>query len=279
MFRNLIKGYPWARVCFGFSLFFSLLLVAGTAQAVESKKIRLLTTSSTSNSGLMAILKPAFEAKTGYRLEVEAFGTGWALRMAAVGKADVIITHAPAAEKGFMAAGFGHERHYVMRNAFVIVGPASDPAGIRDSGDAKSALRRIAETKSAFISRGDDSGTHKKELDLWESAGLEPFGGWYVEYGHNMGKTLRHANEQQAYTLVDNGTWLAKRDNLKLQQLYQGEDSLNNPYHVISISPKLHPDNNHKGASAFVKWLLSDEAQRLIGDYKVDNEVLFMPAR
>lgn len=272
MFRNAFRGIP-------ISLLFSLWLIAGSTQAVESTVIRLLTTSSTSSSGLMDILKPAFEAQTGYRLEVEAFGTGWALRMAAVGKADVIITHAPAAEEGFMAAGFGHERHYVMRNAFVIVGPAGDPAGIKGSTDAKSAFQKLAESKSAFISRGDDSGTHKKELDLWEAIKLEPFGVWYVEYGHNMGETLRYAHEQQAYTLVDNGTWLAMRGNLKLSQLYQGDSSLNNPYHVISVSPKLHPDNNHKGASAFVQWLLSDEAQRLIGDYKVDNEVLFMPAR
>ncbi|MBT8440550.1 MAG: substrate-binding domain-containing protein [Gammaproteobacteria bacterium] len=246
--------------------------------AEKHTNIRLTTTTSVLNSGLLQHLTTAFEADNGYTLEVEAFGTGRALRSAREGNADVIIVHSPAAERKFMQAGHGLIRAPLMSNEFIVAGPANDPAGLSNSVDIISAFKAIASAQSRFISRGDDSGTHKKELEIWKKCNLEPYGKWYVEYGHGMGKTLLYADEMSAYILVDKGTWLAKRKLLKLEKLFDGDILLANPYHIIAINPAKHPHVNRDGAERFVEWMTSIRAQDIIRNFTIDDEMLFIPA-
>ena len=218
------------------------------------KIIRLTTTTSAISSGLLETLKPAFEAESGYIIEVEAYGTGRALRSARDGNADVIIVHSPEAELKFINSGYGLERFPLMKNEFILTGPKNDPAGVTTVQDITNAFKAIARNRSKFVSRGDDSGTHKKELEIWNRSDIEPFGKWYIEYGHGMGKTLYYADKMNAYILVDRGTWLAKRGQLKLVQLFAGDAMLDNPYHIISINPARHPSINHEGAQRFIEW-------------------------
>ena len=250
-----------------------------TLAADTGKVIHLTTTTSTVNSGLMQKLLPVFEAETGYHVIVEAYGSGRAMRSAREGNADIIIVHAPAAEKKFMQAGEGVGREALMKNVFLLVGPADDPAGVANSKDVVSAMQAIAHHHARFISRGDDSGTQKRELFLWQKAGIHPLGKWYIEYGLGMGKTLVYASEQHAYTLVDKGTWLHNRPRLKLSALFEGDPLLDNPYHVILVNAARHPDINQKGARRFEQWLLSPEGQDIIRHYTVAGEQLFIPAR
>jgi len=240
--------------------------------------IRLATTTSTENSGMLAHLLPAFEWDTGYRTHVIAVGTGKALRMGRDGDVDVVLVHAPAAEQAFVDAGYGVRRHEVMFNDFVIVGPTDDPAGVGDGRSASDALARIARTPGVFVSRGDDSGTHKKELSLWKEAGVTPSGTWYLETGQGMGKVLQMAGELTAYTLTDRGTWLAYRDKSPLRVVYQGDSGLYNPYGIIAVSPAHYPDINHSGARALIEWITSPTGQRLIGRYTVSGSQLFTPS-
>ncbi len=186
-----------------------------------SRDVILATTTSTQDSGLLDVLLPRFEARTGYRVKAVAVGTGQALKLGAMGEADVLLVHAPKAEREFMRTGAGLERRLVMHNDFVIVGPDADPAGIEGLHDTEEALRKIASSGSPFISRGDDSGTHKKELELWEKAGPRPGGEWYIESGTGMGQTLRIASEKRGYTLADRGTYLALRDAIDLEVLVE----------------------------------------------------------
>lgn len=241
----------------------------------DKQPIRLGTTTSISNSGLMDILMPAFEASAPYALVVDAYGTGRTIRNARDGLHDVIIVHSPAAEMNFIRSGYGGDRHFLMKNQFVIVGPESDPAGVSKESSVVEALARIYDSESVFVSRGDDSGTHQKELSLWQSADIMPYGRWYYEYGMGMGKTLDFADAKQAYTLVDKGTWLAKRKNLKLKELFTRDDLLDNPYHIISINSIKLPHVNTHGADVFIQWLMSEKAQELIKNYQVDGEALF----
>ena len=248
-------------------------------QAVESNRvIHLTTTTSVVSSGLMNMIKPAFEADSGYTLKVQAYGTGRALRSARDGNADVIVVHSPAAEEKFMQGGYGLERLLLMKNEFVLVGPASDPAGVARHQDLIGAFEAIAANKALFISRGDDSGTHKKELEIWVKSGIEPYGSWYFEYGHGMGKTLYHADDTGAYTLVDRGTWLAKRKQLRLKQLFAGDAMLDNPYHIIAVNPEHHPAVNQTGAKRFIEWMTSTRGQDMIQNFTVDGEQLYSPA-
>lgn len=259
----------------------TLPLTAGSEQGADREgkvPIRLATTTSTENSGLLAHLLPAFEWDTGYATHVIAVGTGKALRMGRDGDVDVVLVHAPAAEKAFVEAGYGAERRDVMFNDFVIVGPSGDPAGIAESRNASDALARIARAPAVFVSRGDDSGTHKKELSLWKAAGITPGGNWYLEAGQGMGKVLQMAGELSAYTLTDRGTWLAYRDKSPLRIVYQGDPGLYNPYGIIAVSPSRYPEINHAGALALIEWITSPAGQRLIGGYTVSGSQLFTPS-
>lgn len=240
--------------------------------------IRLATTTSTDNSGLLAYLLPEFESKTGYRVHVIAVGTGKALRMGRDGDADVLLVHAPAAEKEFIYAGHGEKRYAVMYNNFVLVGPISNPADIKINSDINKALGQIADQKSIFISRGDNSGTHKKELSLWQAEGIHPQGKWYREVGQGMGKVLQMAAELDAYTLTDRGTWLAYQDKTPLKVLNAGDAKLYNPYHIIAINPERFPNINHQGANALISWITSSYGQSLIGQFTLHDSLLFKPS-
>ena len=270
-FTTLLAGF--------FLLACSLLPVTGqSVDKTRSEPVRLATTTSTENSGLLQHLLPAFESETGYQVHVIAVGTGKALRMGQDGDVDVVLVHAPAAEQSFVDAGYGVKRHDVMYNDFIIVGPADDPATVGKTKSGSEALSIIANQKSIFISRGDDSGTNKKELLLWKDAGIKPQGGWYREAGQGMGKVLQIAGELSAYTLTDRGTWLSMKDKLPLQIVYQGDPSMFNPYGIIAVSPSRYPDINHGGAQSLIEWITSPAGQQLIGSYTVAGSLLFTPS-
>ncbi len=254
-----------------------LLISANPVVASAAFTLRLATTTSTENSGLLGYLLPVFERETGLRVHVIAVGTGKALRMAQDGDVDVVLVHAPGAEQQFMNTGAGILRRAVMHNDFVIVGPRGDRAGIRGLHDAVAALQRIARTRSTFISRGDDSGTHKKERALWDAAGIRPSGYWYREAGQGMGKVLQMADELQGYTLTDRGTWLAYQAKTDLQVVTEGDDRLFNPYHVIAVNPERYPDVNFAAAKRLIDWLIGNEGQRLIAAYRKQGQQLFHP--
>ena len=241
--------------------------------------LRLATTTSTDNSGLLEYLLPHFEAGTGLRVDVIAVGTGKALKMGEEGNADVLLVHAPAAEKELMDGGSGAERLLVMHNDFVIVGPDDDPARIKGKSDAADALAKIHARGVTFVSRGDDSGTHKKELSLWEKTNAIPQGHLYVESGQGMGSTLRIASEKQAYTLTDRATYLAQSDDLGLEILVEGDPDLLNIYHVITVNPEKWPEINYDGATAFASFLVMPETQVAIAEFGVDKfgQPLFFP--
>jgi tungstate transport system substrate-binding protein len=251
-----------------------LLAIPGSAQSAQA--LRLATTTSTENSGLLSYLLPVFEARSGISVHVIAVGTGKALRIARAGDVDVVMVHARPAEKRFVADGHGVDRREFMYNDFIIVGPRDDPAGVGKTERVEDALRRIT-ASGRFVSRGDDSGTHKKELALWEMSGGKPGGDRYVESGLGMGKVLQMASELDAYTLTDRGTWLAYRGHLELALLLQGDPPLFNPYGVIAVNPQRHPHVNYAAATALIDWLASAEGQKLIAHYSVDGQVLFHP--
>ena len=243
----------------------------------QQRIIRLATTTSTDNSGLLRALLPAFERRSGYRVHVIAVGTGKALRMGRDGDVDVVLVHARQAERDFVAQGFGERRFSVMYNDFVLVGPRDDPAGIREAATVDDAFRRLARGRHLFVSRGDDSGTHKKERALWRSAGVEPGGSWYREAGQGMGKVLQMAGELDAYTLTDRGTWLAMQKRLPLALLHQGDPLLFNPYGIIAVNHQRHPNVNHDGAMALIRWLTGKEGQARIAAFTIDGSQLFRP--
>ena len=265
------------------SRIFSLIFLIAAASVLlspahaEQKILRLATTTSTDNSGLLKYLLPVFEKNSGYKVQVIAVGTGKALRMGQDGDADVLLVHAPPAEEKFMAGEYGVNRRYVMYNDFIIVGPKNDPAGIRGIKDAKTALEKIARTRSVFISRGDDSGTNKKEKELWKETGIQPQGDWYKAAGQGMGKVLLMTDELRGYTLVDRGTWLSMQGKVGLQILVQGDQQLFNPYHVIAVNPARYPDANYTGAMALISWLTSIEGQHLVAQFRVNGQELFVP--
>lgn len=245
----------------------------------QVKEIILATTTSTQDSGLLDVLIPDFEAETGYLVKTVAVGTGKALAMGDAGDADVLLVHAPEAEKAVMDSGSGKDRLLVMHNDFVLLGPVDDPAGIQNQTSAAGALTQIAGAGAAFVSRGDDSGTHKKELSLWGAAGLTPQGGWYIESGQGMAATLKIASEKNAYTMSDRATYLATREGLELEILLEGDEVLLNIYHVITINPKKWPKVNYDGAIAFANYLTSPEVQQMIAGFGVDlyDQPLFFP--
>jgi tungstate transport system substrate-binding protein len=258
----------------------SLVLVAMLVGCGDnSEEVILATTTSTQDSGLLDVLLPQFEEESGYEVKVIAVGSGQALRLGEEGEADVILAHSPKAEEEFVAAGFGVERQAVMHNDFVIVGPADDPAGVKGTGDAAAALAAIEASGETFVSRGDESGTHTKELSLWESAGVEPSGDWYTETGQGMGATLGITNDRQGYTVTDRGTFLAQEDSLDLEIVSEGDPALFNNYHVMVVNPEKHSDVNADGARAFAAFVTSPGTQVTIGSFGAAEygESLFVP--
>ena len=235
------------------------------------KTVILATTTSTRDSGLLDALLPVFEKKTGYVVKTVAVGTGQALTMGKRGDADIVMTHAPEAEKPLVDESWLIHRVQFMHNDYVLVGPADDPARIAGVKGAAAALQQIAEVKATFVSRGDDSGTHKQERALWKATGLSPTGTWYVEAGQGMGATLRIASEKQGYTLTDRATYLSLQKTLGSQILLEGDSLLLNKYSVMLVNPAKHPKVNGEGAKALHKWLLTDEARTMIRDYGKDR--------
>lgn len=259
-------------------LLFSFFLTINPSLAKDNI-IKLATTTSTENSGLLKYLLPKFEKETGYKVHTIAVGTGKALRMGRDGDVDVLLVHALKAEKKFIKEGHGDARRPVMYNDFVIVGPKNDPATLSSAKTANEALSKIAFVKSPFVSRGDDSGTHKKELGLWKSAhiNIKDAAAWYREAGQGMGKVLQMAGEMNAYTMTDRGTWLAYEKKSPLKIAFEGDSVLFNPYGIISISAKKYPDLNSKGAKSLMQWITSEKGQHLIGKFKVSGKILFTP--
>ena len=265
-------------------LFIFVLLLGActpTEPAVHANPTLILaTTTSTQDSGLLDVLVPMFETQTGYTVQTVAVGTGAALKMAEEGNADVLLVHAPASEKALMDAGWGKDRMLVMHNDFVVVGPADDPAGIKGTATAVEAFQKIFAVGSPFISRGDDSGTHKMELKLWEKAANDPKEAeWYIESGQGMGATLTIASEKLAYTLTDRATYLANKENFSLEILVEGDAALLNVYHVITVNPEKWSKSNYDGAIAFAKFMTAPETQAVIGEFGVDKfgQPLFFP--
>lgn len=256
------------------------LAVVVLAAPAAAETLTLASTTSTENSGLLDEILPIFREQTGIAVRVVAVGTGQALRMAERGDADLVLVHDPAAEARFVAAGFGLERHDVMYNDFVVVGPREDPAGIRGGTDVARALREIATKRAPFVSRGDDSGTHKAELRLWQSAGVDPrpdSGGWYRETGQGQGASLNVASAMGAYMFVDRGTWISFRNRGDLELLVEGDPRLRNQYGVIAVDPARHPHVKAEAARALVEWLVSDAGQAAIAAFRMQGQPLFVP--
>jgi len=251
-----------------------------TEAPAEPRRLVLATTTSTENSGLLAELLPPFEEANNVTVNVIAVGTGQALQIGRSGDADVLMVHAPALEEEFVAEGYGVERVYFMYNDFVVLGPPSDPAGVRDASSVSDAFARIADSRSVFISRGDNSGTHVKELAIWEDAGVDPAaasGSWYREVGQGMGAVITLANDQEAYTLSDRGTYLSYVSEIDLEVVNEGDEMLFNPYGAIVVDPERHPHVQADLAQALVDYIVSDEGQQTIADYQVNGFQLFFP--
>jgi len=252
--------------------------------AFAEEVIICASTTSTQNSGLFEHILPVFEKKTGIKVKVVAVGTGAALEMGKRGDADVALVHAKDDELKMVQEGWFVDRHDLMYNDFVIVGHSSDPAKIKGIKEAQSAFQKIAGAKAVFISRGDQSGTHKKELSLWKAIGIDPAGKeWYLEVGQGMSKALRMAGEKQAYTLTDRGTYLSMEDNLRneLKILVEGDPVLFNQYGVMAINPVKHPSVKYKEAMVFINWLISEEGQKVIASFKDNkgNQMFFPNAK
>ena len=258
------------------ALFLTMLPASASAQR---SPVILSTTTSTQDSGLLDVLVPLFEQKTGYTVKTIAVGTGQALALAARGEADVVLAHAPSLEKKYVADGRMLDRRLVMYNDFVIIGPADDPAKIKGMKKAADAMKAIASTGSRFVSRGDNSGTHVLEKSLWKLAGVEPQGAWYLEAGQGMGATLGIADDRKAYTLTDRGTYLAFQKRVRLPILVEGDKPLLNIYSVMRVNPSNGPRINSAGGAAFAEFVLSPETQAVVKTFGVEKygQPLFVP--
>jgi len=251
------------------------LLVLLTTTGFAAERLRLATTTSTENSGLLAELLPPFEAANNCRVDVIAVGTGKAIKLGETGDVDVILVHARSKEDAFVDAGYGVDRRDVMYNDFVILGPETDPAGIMAGRDAAAAMAKIAASKSTFVSRGDDSGTHTREKQLWEKAGIAPAGDWYLEAGRGMGEVIVMAGERQGYTLSDRGTYIAYAEKTPLQIVVDGDQGLFNPYGAIMVNPERHPHVKDGLAKKFLDYLTSGQARQLITGFRKGGKQLF----
>lgn len=253
----------------------TLFILAQTCWA--ENVLRISTTTSTENSGLLAVLHPVFEEKYKVRVDVIAVGTGKALRIGSNGDVDLVFVHAPVAELEYLEQGDFINRKAVMHNDFVIVGPDRDPANISTEKSILDVLRNIIHSQSAFISRGDDSGTHKKEKQLWKQLGEEPKGIWYSAVGQGMGAVLRIADDKQAYALTDRGTQIVFADQISLKVLFQGDSALYNPYHVMAVNPEKHHQVNYDLAIKYIDFVVSPQGQTIIASYTKNGQKLFYP--
>jgi len=256
-----------------------VVLVLGLAFALPAvaKDLRMATTTSTDNSGLLTYLLPKYEADCHCQVRYTAVGTGNAIKLGENGDVDMIMVHARAAEDKFVAEGYGVNRRDLMYNDFVIVGPHGDPAGIRGMKDPLAALKQIKQRGAIFVSRGDDSGTNKKELGFWKKLGMDPRGPNYLAIGQGMGQTLTVTAEKQGYTLTDRATYATYKDKTGLEIMVEGDKGLLNPYGVIAVNPKKYPGVNYQGAMDFIEWLTSDKGQATIAAYKPKGAQLFFP--
>jgi len=259
----------------------TLLLISGTTRVrAQQKTIILATTTSTQDTGLLDVLIPIFEKKAGYFVKTIAVGSGQAMTMGQKGEADVLLVHSPAAEKKFVSEGYGINRRLVMHNDYIIVGPSEDTAKIKGLKSSSESFKKIASAKALFLSRGDNSGTHAKEKDIWKAAGINPEGEkWYQQTGLGMGQTLNVAAEKKGYTLADRGTCLALKKNLGLDILVEGDAILLNIYHLIEVNPAKWPKVNAAGAKAFADFMVSKETQDIVKTFGVEKfgSPLFFP--
>ena len=266
----------WVRLCVASCL----LLLAASAAVAQQPFITVASTTSTEESGLFGYLLPAFTKETGIQVRVVAVGTGQALKIGEHGDCDVVFVHDRPAELAFVEQGFGIDRHEVMYNDFILVGPEADPAHVDGSKDIVASLRKIADAKSPFIARGDDSGTSKAEMRLWKDAGIDPKtarGGWYRDTGSGMGQTLNTAAAMDGYTLSDRGTWLSFRNKQNLTIVVEGDRRLFNQYGVMLVNPAKYPHVKQDLSLKFINWLTSANGQEAIADYKIDGAQLFFP--
>jgi len=254
-----------------------VLLLSGCSEAPEQQRLRLATTTSTENSGLLSVLLPPFEKANNVKVDVIAVGTGKALKLGENGDVDVVLVHSRKAEDEFMSGGYGVLRKDVMHNDFVIVGPEDDPAGLSEIDNAVEAFRKLEEGNVAFVSRGDDSGTHKKEMEIWSNTLISPLGDWYIETGQGMGAVLRIAEEKGAYALTDRGTYLAYSDKVDLRIIVSGDPFLFNPYGVMAVNPERHDGIKKELALKLISYITGAEGQSVIANYRVNGQQLFFP--
>lgn len=245
--------------------------------AAAEQRLKMSTTTSTEDSGLLKVLLPPFEKANNVKVDVISVGTGKALKLGENGDVDVVFVHARPAEDKFVADGFGVDRKDVMYNDFILVGPKSDPAGVKKAKSTAEAFKILSEGKAPFVSRGDDSGTHKMEKRLWKAADVTPKGAWYIEAGQGMGAVLQMAHDKQGYTLADRGTYISQGGKLDLAIVFQGDKALANPYGIIAVNPKKHPTAQYDLAKKFIAFVTSPEGQKIIADYKVNGQQLFFP--
>lgn len=258
------------------TLTLSLMIIALLSTiACAEQRLRLATTTSTENSGLLQALLPTFEKQNHCKVDVIAVGTGKAIKLGMAGDVDVILVHARSKEDAFIDGGYGVDRQDVMYNDFVIAGPTNDPAGIKGTNDVAAALAKIANTKATFVSRGDESGTHFKEISLWNAADIKPQGDWYLEAGRGMGEVLTMADERQGYALTDRGTYIAYQNKISLEVSNSGDKRLFNPYGVIPVNPAKHAHVKFELATAFANYLTGEIGQKLIADYRKNGQALF----
>lgn len=270
--KNRLANYFAARL-----VVLGALLIMLVPSAMAQQVLRMSTTTSTDNSGLLTFLLPPFEAESGLKVQVIAVGTGKALEMAKNGDVDVTLVHARPSEDKFVQEGHGVNRRDVMYNDFIIVGPAGDPAGIKGMKNVIASLKKIVDANARFISRGDNSGTDQMEKRYWKKVGAMPAGKAYISAGMGMGEVLTMAAELQAYTLTDRATYVAYRAKTGLDIAVQGDPEMFNPYGIIAVNPKKYPDINYKGAMRLIEWITSPEGQKRIAEFKVDGQQLFFP--
>jgi tungstate transport system substrate-binding protein len=275
---NSFNDWRYLQVKKLLGLLMVVILVSSFASyGLADNRLRMSTTTSTENSGLLKVLLPPFEKANNVKVDVISVGTGKALKLGENGDVDVVFVHSRPAEDKFVSEGFGVDRKDVMYNDYVILGPKSDPAGIKGVKSSVDAFRKISETKSNFVSRGDDSGTDKKERSIWKAAGIAPQAPWYIEAGRGMGAVLQMANEKNAYTLSDRGTYIAFEKKIDPIILLEGDKTLFNPYGIIAVNPKKHPNAQYELARKFIDYVTGPEGQKIIADYKLEGKQLFFP--